>query len=82
VFNGEKGDRLKVRTNMALLIKNRGSSLRKLNDATGINISRLSYMQRGAALPTDKELEAICLALQVTADMIYPDPETQKVLAE
>ena len=67
---------------MRLLIDNRGSSLRKLHDETGINISRLSYMSRGTALPTDKELESICLALQVTPDMIYPDDELRKVLAE
>ena len=73
---------MKVRTNMRLLIDNRGSSLRKIHDATGINISRLSYMARGRALPTDEELEEICLALQVTADMIYPDDELRKVLAE
>lgn len=73
---------MRVRTNLRLLIENRGCRLRELEEKTGINISRLSYMQRGISLPTNEELEAICLALRVTADMIYPDPEIQKILAE
>ena len=73
---------MKIRTNLPLILKNRGISAVKLSDDTGIQRCYLSWMQQGRMVPTDIELEKICAALGVTADMVYPDPATRKALAE
>ena len=73
---------MKVRTNLRLLRDTAGLSLRQLGEHTGINFSELSKMERGKAIPTNDELLRICRALNCTEDMLYPDPETRKVLAE
>ncbi len=73
---------MKVRTNMRLLRQNRRLSLRQLDDLTKIDFSILASMERGYRVPTDLEVEKICAALGVTFDLLYPDPELRRVLAE
>jgi transcriptional regulator with XRE-family HTH domain len=73
---------MKVRTNLKLLRDTSGLSLRQLQEATGIPFSELSKMEHGKAVPTDLELLRLCPALQCTVDMLYPDPDTRKALAE
>lgn len=67
---------------MRLLRDNRGLSLRQLDERTNISFSQLSQMERGYHVPTDKELERICIALEVTPEMVYPDANLRKALAE
>jgi transcriptional regulator with XRE-family HTH domain len=67
---------------MKLLRDNRGFSLRQLGEATGIRFQDLGLMERGIQTPTNEQLEQICVALGVSADMIYPDPRIMEVLAE
>lgn len=73
---------MRVRTNMRLLRDNRKLSLRQLEKLTEINFSLLSQMERGYHVPTDQEAEKICAALGATFDLLYPDPELRRVLAE
>lgn len=73
---------MKVRTNMRLLRENRGLSLRQLNELTGLHFSNLASMERGERVPTNEEVEKICAALGVTFDLLYPDEELRRVLAE
>lgn len=67
---------------MRLLRDNRKLSLRQLQELTEINFSQLSQMENGHHVPTDQEAERICAALGVTFDLLYPDPELRRVLAE
>lgn len=67
---------------MRLLRDNRGLSLRQLDKLTDISFSQLSQMERGYHVPTDEEVEKICAALEVTFDLLYPDAELRRVLAE
>lgn len=73
---------MKIRTNLPLLIKNRNLSLRQLSQLTGIPRTYLVYFRDGRMVPSDEQLEAICQALKVTPDLIYPDDDVRRVLAE
>ena len=73
---------MKARTNMRLLRENRGYTLRQVGEWANIPFGLLSLMERGKMLPTDDELLALCETLKSTADIIYPDEELRKVLAE
>ncbi len=73
---------MKVRTNLKLLRDSAGLSLRELQAETGILPSELSKMERGKLVPTDEEIIKLCAALNCTVDMLYPDPQLRKVLAE
>ena len=73
---------MKVRTDLPLLIKNRGLSNSELSRVTGIPRTYVVYIVDGRMLPNDKQLELICHALSVTSDMIYPDPMIRAALEE
>jgi len=73
---------LKVKTDLPLLLKNRGISVKRLSEITDIPRVYLHYIVNGKMVPTDEQLEAICQTLQITSDMVYPSPETRKALME
>ena len=73
---------MRARNNLPLLIRNRNLSVRKLSEVTGIHRCYVGWIAQGRMVPTDEELERICRVLKVTADMVYPDPEILRVLAE
>jgi transcriptional regulator with XRE-family HTH domain len=73
---------VKVRTNLKILRDTAGLSLRQLGSATDIRFAELSRMEHGLSIPTDKEILRICQELKCTFEMLYPDPETRKALAE
>ena len=71
-----------IRTNLPLLMKNRGITIMALAEDYCIPRATLGLIANGRMVPTDKQLEAICYALGVTPDMVYPDPAVRKALAE
>lgn len=73
---------MRIRTDLPLLLKNRGLSVKRLSELTGIPRTYLGYIVDGRMVPSDIQLEEICRVLRVTSDMIYPNPELRKVLAE
>lgn len=73
---------MRIRTDLPLLLRNRNLSVKRLSEITGIPRTYLIYIVDGRMTPTDEQLEAICRALKVTSDLIYPDPELRRVLAE
>jgi transcriptional regulator with XRE-family HTH domain len=73
---------MKVRTNLKILRDTAGISLRDLQEMTGISYSQIHKMEHGKAVPTDQEVIRLCAALSCTYDMLYPDPELRRVLAE
>lgn len=74
--------KLKARNNLKLLRDNRRLSLRQLAEVTGIDFGTINKIERGIAIPNDKQLEALCAALKVTSDLLYPDDELRRALAE
>lgn len=73
---------MRIRTNLPLLLRNRNLSIKKLSQLTGIPRTYLVYIVDGRMAPTDEQLEEICRALKVTSDLVYPDDEIRRVLAE
>jgi len=73
---------VRIRTDLPLLLKNRNLSVVRLSELTGIPRTYLVYIVSGRMAPSDEQLEAICQALKITSDMIYPNPELRKALAE
>lgn len=71
---------MRASNTLVLIMKNRRVSGRKLSEITGISRSAISQIVNGRLLPTDEELETICLALDVTPDQIYPIAEMRRVL--
>lgn len=71
---------MRVRTNLPLLIRNRGYNNSRLARETGILRTYIVYIADGRMIPTDEQLEKICLALNVTPDMVYPDPSVLKAM--
>lgn len=67
---------------LGLILQTKGCSRRKLAHLTGIPRTYISDIASGRRLPTDEELLRICQTLGVTPEMIYPNPELRKVLAE
>lgn len=67
---------------LALLMKNRNMTGRELAKLTGISNSTISQVLNGRVVPTDEELEKICVALGVAPEQIYPSDEMRKALAE
>ncbi len=72
---------MRIRTNLPLLMENRGYSRARLARETGILRTYIVYLADGRMVPTDEQLEKICTVLGVTPDMIYPDPEVRKALS-
>ena len=73
---------MKIRTNLPLLLTTSGVSLGELERRTGISRCYLSWYKAGRMIPSDAELLEICQVLNVTVDMLYPDPDLRKALAE
>lgn len=73
---------MKIRTDLPLLLRNRNLTVKKLSELTGIPRTYLIYIVDGRMVPTDVQLEEICRVLKVTSDMIYPDCDIRRVLAE
>ncbi|MDI6822542.1 MAG: helix-turn-helix transcriptional regulator [Actinomycetota bacterium] len=73
---------MKAHNVLGLLLKINGLSRRRLADQTGIPRSYINDIASGRRIPTDEELLRICQALGVTPEMIYPNPELRKALAE
>jgi transcriptional regulator with XRE-family HTH domain len=82
LYDGEREVSVKARNNLRLLRDNRGFSLRKLGEVSGIDFGSLSKIERGRSIPTDVQLEKLCAALGVTVDLLYPDDELRRALAE
>lgn len=73
---------MRVRTNLPLLLQNRGMSQNDLSEATGIPRVYIVYFASGRMIPSGEQLEKICKALGVTPDLIYPDPTLRDCLAD
>jgi len=73
-----------VRANniLSVLMKNRSISGGQLAESTGLNNSVISQIKNGIRLPSDEELEKICIALGVTPEQIYPDDQLREALQE
>jgi len=73
---------VQIRTDLPLLMKNRGINQTRLSSLTGIPRTYIVYIVGGRMMPNDKQLELICQALSITSDMAYPDPALRKALEE
>ena len=73
---------MRATNDLVLLMKNRRINGKQLAEMTGISTSVISYIVNGRMVPTDSELEAICTALGVTEQQIYPDDSMRAALVE
>lgn len=73
---------MKAHNVLSIILQVNGLSRRQLASRTGIPRSYICDIVSGRRLPTDEELLRICQVLGVTPEMIYPNPELRKVLAE
>lgn len=67
---------------LSLLMKNRTMTGRELANQTGLGNSVISQIVNGRVVPTDEELEKICVALGVAPEQIYPSDAMREALAE
>lgn len=73
---------MRVRTNLSILLENKGLTRRELSRETNINWAIIQGIVAGQRIPTDSELLEICRVLECTADLIYPDPRVRELLKE
>lgn len=72
---------MKARNILILLMKNRDMNQGQLSAETGISRSIISQIVNGRVVPTDEELEKICVALGTTPEQVYPDDKLREALS-
>lgn len=73
---------MRVRTNLALLIRNKGLSLHQFAKESGLPYCIVQQIAAGLRVPTDHQLLRICTSLKCTEDLIYPDDKLRELLKE